>query len=61
MLFAVNGWTRDSHTKESQIKRESFDISYVKNVKRWFKWTSWENIVTKGESERVAERNKLRG
>ena len=34
MLFAVNGWTRDSHTKESQIKRESFDISYVKNVKR---------------------------
>ena len=56
---------RDYHTKWSKPDRErqiSYDITYMWNLNKWYKWTYWQNsnwltdienklIVTKGERE----------
>ena len=54
---------RDDHTKWSKLDRErqvSYDITYMWDLKKWYKWTNLQNrnrltdienklMVTKGE------------
>ena len=58
------GGTRGDHTKWSKPERQrqmSYDITYMWNLKKWYKWTYLQNrnrltdianklMVTKGES-----------
>ena len=64
------GGLKDYHTKWSKSDRESqisYDMTYMWNLKRWYKWTYLQNrnrltvvenklMVTKGEA---GERDKL--
>ena len=56
-------WPRDCHTEWSKSDREgqiSYDIAYIWNLKKWYKWTYLQNknwatdvekklIITKGQ------------